>query len=170
MRSTLALALLAFSSSPLHPALADDVQSPAQQLVRLKSLAGTWTGKAGLGGAAQETTVVWRVTSGGHAAMETIDPGTPHEMVTLYHLDGGKLVLTHYCAAGNQPTMRAVRSSGPDAIAFDFVRGSNMKPGDMHMHAARISFVGPDRLDTEWTSWQGGKPAGKMRFELTRQR
>jgi hypothetical protein len=119
MRSTLALALLAFSSSPLHPALADDVQSPAQQLVRLKSLAGTWTGKAGLGGAAQEN---------------------------------------------------ARRSSGPDAIAFDFVRGTNMKPGDMHMHSARISFVGPDRLDTEWTSWQGGKPAGTMRFELTRQK
>jgi hypothetical protein len=169
MIPTTAVAILALLAAPAAGGQQQKTGAQ-QQLERLKSLAGTWTGKAGHGSSAQDTTVVWRVTSGGHAAMETIDPGTPHEMVTLYHLDGGKLVLTHYCAAGNQPTMRAVRSSGPDAIAFDFVRGSNMKPGDMHMHAARISFVGPDRLDTEWTSWQGGKPAGKMRFELTRQR
>jgi hypothetical protein len=169
MRPAIALCLLALAAPA---ARAGEKQSVArQQLERLKSLAGTWTGKAAAGGGpGEDTTVVWRVTSGGNAAMETIDPGSSHEMVTLYHLDGDKLLLTHYCAAGNQPTMRAARSANPDAIAFDFVRGSNMKPGDMHMHSARIAFPGQDRIDSQWTSWKDGKPAGTMRFELARQK
>ncbi len=143
----------------------------AAELEKLKSLAGTWTGKAvHVSGPAQDTTVTWRVTGGGSAVVETVFPGTPHEMTTVYHLDGDALVLTHYCAAGNQPTMRALPSGDPSVIAFDFVRGSNMKPGDMHMHSARLRLAGPDRLETEWVSWSGGKPAGTARFSLARQR
>lgn len=170
MRRIAAIAILSLLASPAAGG-EDKTSAAKQQLERLKSLAGTWTGKAGHGkGAAEDTTVVWKVTGGGSAVMETIDPGTAHEMVSLYHLDGKDLLLTHYCAAGNQPTMRAARSAEPDAIAFAFVRGTNMKATDMHMHAVRISFAGADRLDTEWTSWQGGKPAGAMKFELTRQK
>lgn len=143
----------------------------AAQLEKLKALAGTWTGTAGHAGSpGQDASVTWRITGGGSAVMETIMPGTPHEMVTVYHLDGDALLLTHYCAAGNQPTMRAVPSRDPSVIAFDFLRGSNMKPGDMHMHSARIVLAGEDRLETEWTTWRDGKPAGTMRFALARQK
>lgn len=143
----------------------------AARLEKLKALAGTWTGTASHGGKpAGEASATWRVTGNGSAVIETIMPGTPHEMVTVYHLDGDALVLTHYCAAGNQPTMRALPGEDPSVIAFDFVRGSNMKPGDPHMHSARIAFDGDDRLETEWTSWKGGKAAGSARFALARQR
>ena len=143
----------------------------AAQLEKLKALAGTWSGKATHGDApAHDFTTTWRVTGGGSAVVETMGPGTPHEMVTVYHLDGDDLVLTHYCGAGNQPSMRALPSKDPSVIAFDFVRGSNMKPGDMHMHSARIVLAGQDRLESEWVSWAGGKPAGSVRFSLARQR
>lgn len=143
----------------------------AAQLERLKALAGTWTGTAAHGdGPAQDATVTWRVTGAGSAVVETLFPGTPHEMTTVYHLDGEALVLTHYCAAGNQPTMRALPSQDPSIIAFDFVRGSNMKPGDHHMHSARLVLAGDDRLETEWVTWTGGKAAGTARFTLTRQK
>jgi len=143
----------------------------AAQLERLKALAGTWTGKAGHAGSpGEDTSVTWRVTAAGSAVVETIAPGTPHEMVTVYHLDGDQLVLTHYCAAGNQPTMRARPSRDPSVVAFDFVRGSNMKPGDMHMHSVRIVLPGEDRLETEWTTWSGGKASDTAKFALTRQR
>ncbi len=145
--------------------------SAAAQLEKLKALAGTWTGKAGhAGSAGEDTSVTWRVTAGGSAVVETIGPGTPHEMVTVYHLDGDKLMLTHYCAAGNQPTMRARPGKDPSVIAFDFVRGSNMKPGDMHMHSVRIALAGDDRLETEWTTWSGGKAADSATFALVRQK
>lgn len=45
-----------------------------------------------------------------------------------------------------------------------------MKPGDMHMHAARIRFLDGDHLVSEWTSWQGGKRAAVTRFELAREK
>lgn len=55
-------------------------------------------------------------------------------------------------------------------IAFDFVRGSNMRPGDMHMHSAKIALAGQDRIETEWTTWNGGKAADRAKFTLTRQK
>jgi hypothetical protein len=170
MRTILALPVLCLLAAPA--AGAEATPSPAQQkFEKLKALAGTWSGKAGPDGSGQrkDATVIWKVTSGGSAVIETIDPGSRHEMVTVYHLDGGDLLLTHYCAAGNQPTMRAVESTEARTIAFDFVRGTNMKPTDMHMHSVKLTLPGEGRLDTEWTSWQGGKPAATMRFELARQ-
>ena len=149
-------------------------QTEAQaRLARLKALAGTWTGKARAGHAGaqpMDATVVWSVTGAGSAVVETVFPGTPHEMMTVYTVDGGDLVLTHYCSAGNQPVMKATPGGSPDAIAFDFVRGGNMKLTDSHMHSAVITFVSDDALRSEWTGWEGGQPKGVARFELTRKR
>src|SRR5437868_15374337 len=77
------------------------------QLDALKGLAGEWTGKAKHGDMEHEATVTYKVTAGGSAVVETVFPGTEHEMVTVYHQDGDDLVLTHYCMLGNQPRMRA---------------------------------------------------------------
>lgn len=154
-----------------HSMAAARASPAATQLEKLKALAGTWTGKAGPAGSpGEDASVTWRVTGGGSAVMETVFPGTPHEMVTVYHMDGDRLLLTHYCAAGNQPTMRALPSKDPSIIAFDFLRGSNMKPGDMHMHSARIVLAGEDRIETEWTTWSGGKAAGTVKFALARRK
>jgi hypothetical protein len=32
--------------------------------------------------------VVYKVTSAGKTVMETLGPGTDHEMVSMYHMDG----------------------------------------------------------------------------------
>jgi hypothetical protein len=178
MRTAIALsvAALLFTAAP---ASADDKEAPAPppprspaaaRLESLKALAGTWTGKAGGGAEALPATVEYRVTANGTAVMETIFPGTPHEMVTVYHLDGDDLVLTHYCAAGNQPTMRAAPSKDPRTFAFEFVRGTNMKPSDMHMHAAKLVIVDDAHLESEWASWTDGKQSDTAKFVLTRKR
>lgn len=193
MRTTLALTLAALLCT-VSTALAADPAAPAAptatganatgkakaegrprspaaaQLETLKGLAGTWTGKAGEGDKAFDATVEYRVTANGTAVMETLFAGTPHEMVTVYHLDGDQLLLTHYCAAGNQPMMRATPSSDPRTLSFDFVRGTNMKPGDMHMHSAKLVVVDDAHLESEWVSWKGGKPADTAKFALTRKR
>ncbi|MBI5068557.1 MAG: hypothetical protein HZB56_09975 [Deltaproteobacteria bacterium] len=170
-RATAALAalLLATAARAEEPKKATAARA---QLEKLKALAGTWKGKAGEPGSDKtfDAVVTYRVTGAGSAVVEIIGPGTPHEMVTVYHLDGDDLLLTHYCAAGNQPTMRAVKSDAPDVLAFDFLRGSNMKPTDVHMHSARIQLPGPDKVIGDWVSWQDGKPASTMRFDLARQK
>ena len=77
-------------------------------LERFKALAGEWVA-AEDGEMTKKGDLVARyaVTAGGSAVVETVFPGSPHEMVTVYHADGPDLVLTHYCVEGNQPRMRA---------------------------------------------------------------
>ena len=61
---------------------------------KMKSLAGEWTGTIDERGKGDPITVIYKTTANGTAVMETLFPGAPYEMVTVYHLDGDKLVLT----------------------------------------------------------------------------
>ncbi len=142
--------------------------APDPRFEQLKSLAGNWVGKAGFGEPNEPTTVSYRVTAGGTAVIEVQFEGTTHEMTTVYHMDGENLMLTHYCAAGNQPRMRALPSDNPAVLRFDFLDGTSMKPLDGHMHAAMIKFDGPDHLLATWYHYDKGKPAAEAKFDLTR--
>lgn len=138
---------------------------------RFKDLAGEWVGKGNHDGAVIDAKIVYKVSSGGSVVVETIDPGGPHEMVTLIHPDGPSLLLTHYCMIGNQPHMKASPKSGDNKVAFDFVRATNMKSDkDMHMHSVTFTFVDKDTLRTEWTNYSDGKESGKAIFELKRKK
>lgn len=143
-------------------------KKPHPGLEQLKKLAGTWQADTkGMG----KVTVVYRVVAGGSTVMETIAPGTPHEMVTMYHLDGEDLVLTHYCVLGNQPRMKAKKDPKEGTLDFRCVGGSNMKcETDEHMHSALLTFVDADRLTAEWGNLQGGKVDHTMKFEYARQK
>ncbi|MBP7147278.1 MAG: hypothetical protein KBD01_07015 [Acidobacteria bacterium] len=143
--------------------------SAAAAFARIKALEGEWTGTGGhRGEAGQPGKVIYKVTGAGSAVVETMFPGTPHEMVTVYHLDGDDLVLTHYCAAGNQPHMKAKLPASGDRLDFEFVSGTNIKPDGMHMHEATMVFEGPDKLRAAWTSFQAGRPGPVAEFVLTR--
>jgi len=180
MRTTHTLALL------LAPALAlascqsapqskrRGVATPAQAaaaLDQVKALAGTWdilddTGKStGIS--------VFTVSSAGSSVREVMFQGHPHEMTNMYHMDGPTIVVTHYCAAGNQPLMRATPADiTPGRIAFRFDRASNFDPsGEGHvMGDLTLVFTDRDHLRQEWGSYEKGKPAGKVNFELVRRK
>ncbi len=80
---------------------------------RLKTLAGEWNVAAS--GEHHDSKVIYKVTAAGSALMETDSAGSKHEMVTMYHLDGKDLLMTHYCAAGNQPRLKLdLKASKPD--------------------------------------------------------
>src|SRR5438046_4656323 len=76
-------------------------------LERLKKLAGTWVAADKDGKPTDQVVSVIKVTAGGSAVQETLFPGQPQEMVSIYHKDGADLVMTHYCMLGNQPRMKA---------------------------------------------------------------
>jgi len=144
----------------------------------LKSLAGTWRGKPEGEGAEAEAEAKkvdeviheFRVSAAGTVVMETMGPGTEHEMINMYHLDGKDLVLTHYCAGGNQPTMKLNREKSSVAkLVFDFTGGTNLDPAvDSHIHSAEIQLTDPKHLESIWESYAGGKKAGGMVFHLAR--
>jgi hypothetical protein len=134
----------------------------------LKNLEGTWTGRAG-GDDGFDCTVVFHVTAGGKTIIETQFPGTDHEMVSVYYLDGKDLVLTHYCAMGNQPRMRFnPKDSTWNVYSFEFDGGTNLKRNEPHVHEGAIHFVNATRLKADWHMFAGGKRSGTNSFDLVR--
>jgi hypothetical protein len=153
------------------PAAADGppAQAPSPVFERLKSLAGEWAGTAAIGGKDVPTRAAIRVVSAGSAVMITTDPGGAHEMVTLIHRDGDALVATHYCAAQNQPRMRAIPGADPSRIVFEFVDGTNLAAFPARMQRLSIAMPSPDRHLQEWTFRDGAKDATDV-FEMKRVR
>src|SRR5262249_55961478 len=128
-------------------------------LERLKKLAGTWVAAGEDGKPTDQVVSVVKVTAAGSAVHETLFPGQPMEMVSVYHRDGADLVMTHFCALGNQPRMKADPKSPPNQIHFEFAGGSNLDPAkDKHMHEGTITFVDEDHIEWKGVAWEGGKP------------
>ena len=114
-----------------------------------------------------------KVTAGGSAVHETIFPGQPMEMVSVYHLDRGDLVMTHYCVLGNQPRMKADPKSPANQICFKFAGGSNLDPArDKHVHEGTITFVDDDHVEWSGVCWEGGKPVegAECKMKLVRKK
>ena len=128
-------------------------------LERMKKLAGTWVAVGEDGKPTEQVVSVIKVTAAGSAVHETLFPGQPHEMVSVYTRDGDDLVMTHYCALGNQPRMKADPKSPANQILFQFAGGSNLDPAkDKHMHEGTITFVDEDHIEWKGVAWEGGKP------------
>lgn len=143
-------------------------------LEKLKALEGHWVGPAVWDQGGQrgnvEFELSYKVTSGGKAVLETMLPGTPGEMVTVYHLDGEDLVLVHYCTSGNQPRMKLERSSDENDLKFRCLGGTNMTEADSHMHSARFQIVDADHIRGEWSSVKGDVVQWVAEAELTRRK
>jgi hypothetical protein len=134
---------------------------------RLKSLVGNWEGTMGEGGKQMPTTVEVRMTGDGSAIMHVLDKGGPYEMVTMIHPDGKRLLATHYCAAHNQPRMALVPSTAANKVAFSFVDGTNIGPGEEHMTGVVFTFVDADHHEEAWTS--SGSPEATV-FKYARKK
>ena len=152
----------------LGSAVAGD--SPARAaFARLANLEGTWYGQAAEHGEADRAVHVFRVSANGSVIMETMFPGTDHEMINMYHLDGDTLMLTHYCAMGNQPRMRLAAGSTGDVLTFEFAGGTNIDPAkDTFIHDARLAFKDDSTFESAWTSWKDGAEDHTMVFALRR--
>jgi hypothetical protein len=171
MAARTALAALIFLALATVPLVGQDKQAGKHSAFeQFKLLAGDWVAK-GQAKDGSDIHVRYKVTAGGSAVVETIFPGTEHEMISVIHPDGPELLLTHYCMLGNQPQMKASGTGEGNKVEFKFVRATNLKSeNDRHMHDATFTFVDRDTLRAEWTSYKDGKAAAPMAFELKRQK
>ena len=112
-RILLLLAVLASLALTQSHAFAGAPDSSSNAFDRMKSLAGEWEGKVNEGGQEMPAITSFRVVSDNSAILNVLGGGTPHEMVTMFHMDGKDLLATHYCAVHNQPRFRFVSSSDP---------------------------------------------------------
>jgi len=134
--------------------------SGAEAFEKLKSLVGHWeTDKTNM----DKATLDVELTSGGTAVLEKfhmVQDGKPVEMTTLYYLDGDQIKLTHYCMAGNQPTMKGTYAPETKTLTFELVSISNLKNADAgHMHHATYTFLDNDHFKTTWTFRKDQKDA-----------
>jgi hypothetical protein len=153
------LAMLVFSMG-IMPAPNPAAGNGAEAFEKLKALVGHWeTDKTNM----NKATLDLELTSGGTAVLEKfhmVDNGKPVEMTTLYYLDGDQVKLTHYCMAGNQPTMSGWYAPDTRTITFNLVSISNLKsPDDGHMHHAVYTFIDNDHFKTTWTFQKAQKDA-----------
>jgi len=129
----------------------------------LKGMEGNWAGKNNQG---QPVQVSFRITSGGSALMSEIHGHGPENMITMFHMDGERLLMTHYCGAGNQPRMKVV-SSDAKSVSFEFFDGTNIGPGDGHMQHVTFTEPDTDHHVEEWIFLDHGKEMKEV-FTLAR--
>lgn len=180
MKSVLAVVLLSLSSMAWAQSEAKLVApSDAQKsFTLLKTLAGTWKGSVtttpkmeGMGGGDMWASL--RVTSRGNAIVhEMKEPGTPDDVnhddpITMFYLDGSRLLLTHYCDAGNRPRMAARASADGKRVEFDFVDvAGNMEHG--HMNHAVFTIVDANHHVEDWTYMMPGDKPVEAHMDLQR--
>jgi hypothetical protein len=161
----LALTAIAVSARAEEKAASVNVQ----RFEALKKLAGDWVAAGKDGKPTNQVVSSIRVTSAGHTVQETLFPGSDHEMVTMYHLDGADLVLTHYCALGNQPRLRAEPGTDVHKIVFTFVSATNLKSdADPHIDGVTFTLDGKAHFQAEWTACKGGKTCHTVNLDLVR--
>jgi hypothetical protein len=166
MKSRIALSLLLISITGIAFA-ADNVTptSDAQQSFdKLKTLAGSWEGHVrtvppdpSIEGKSMHASL--KVTSMGNAIVHEMQgAGRPDDPITMLYLDGDRLLLTHYCDAGNRPRMAGKMSQDGTTVEFAFldVAGSTQYG---HMDHAVFTVIDANHHTEDWTYMEpGDKP------------
>lgn len=160
--------LQAFSDTAPAEASAAETSAAARAFDRFRGLAGEWQGTNSHG---DPVRLRYEVVADGSAVLEHLDVDgeeRDHNMVTVYHLDGETLMLTHYCVGRNQPRMRA-ESLGDDEVRFELVDITGLESPDAgHMHRAEFRFADADHLTSAWTWRENGADTFTARIAVER--
>lgn len=139
------------------PLTAGESSAADRAFHNFQRLAGTWAGKSSKG---WENEMEAQVIAGNTVVvMSDFDSHPGEQMLTTVFLDGEDLILTHYCIAGNQPTLVATSfSKDGKEIHFEFRGATNLASRNHgHMDKAVYRFVSEDRFTSNWTWFQDGK-------------
>ncbi|HEX7287796.1 MAG TPA: hypothetical protein VF532_16530 [Candidatus Angelobacter sp.] len=186
-RFLLSVVLLTISTVALAQSQAQksaDAQKPSEaqkSFDAMKALAGSWEGRATLDPPMAQMSddkagvhVSLRVTSRGHALVHEmqesgtpLDPARYDHPVTMLYVDGDRLLLTHFCDAGNRPRMTGKVSADGKKIEFDFL---DLSGGNQHghMYHAVFTIIDADHHIEEWTYMMPGDKPMHGRLDLHR--
>src|SRR5882724_10207049 len=151
----LSLSLVAFAQHD-EPTTAAPKSDADKTFDQLKTLAGTWEGvvktlpqQPGMDGKPMH--ISFRVTSMGHTLMhEMSGTGRPDDPITMFVVDGDRLLLTHYCDADNRPRMAGKMSPDGKTVEFDFLDVTgNLEYG--HMQHAKFIIIDENHHTEDWT-------------------
>ena len=172
MKFLLALSLLSMTSLSVFAGEPKEMEIPPYEgspaLKAMKTLAGSWEGTHVMHGKEIPAKIEYKVSSNGSTVVETMFPGSQHEMVNVYHDKSGKLAMTHYCSVGNQPHLDLVGEEGK-TLSFSLTSEDTAQLADEgHMHDLKITMADSGRLKQEWSFFEKGKHGGMTTFDLVR--
>lgn len=150
-----------------HP----EIAKLPEPLQALRDYAGTWQGThKDADGRIENVPLTYEPSAGGSVMLEKIFAGTDKEMLSVYHADRDKVIMTHYCLLNNQPELKLTKHEG-NSYWFEFTRGGNMKSkGDAHMHEMKLTLVDHDHFTQEWSLFEKGKKVHSDLFTYVRQK
>ncbi|MEO8432080.1 MAG: hypothetical protein ABI592_11275 [Acidobacteriota bacterium] len=132
----------------------------------MKTLQGEWDG---LYAGKMKVSAIYRLVSNGTALMETLVSPDHTDMVTMYHVDGARIGMTHFCSENNQPRLKSV-GSNPKRIEFTYVDATNLSSPDAKRMTGLVTTLSDaDHFTQEWTESDKGKEQ-KALFEFTRRK
>lgn len=138
-------------SHPTNAAAPSDAQKAFE---KMKTLAGSWQGT--VMGIPINLTI--RLASSGTAILhEATGDGKrpPDHEITMFYVDGDRLLATHYCDAGNRPHFEAKLAPDGKTIEFSFldVAGGTQRGWvkrmvftiiDANKHVVELTYILPD--------------------------
>jgi hypothetical protein len=162
----LSAVLLAESTQNAHAQQLSPASEATAAFARLKTLAGEWQADTKQG----KAHLSYELVAGGSALLERESIEGMPPMLTVYYLDGDRLLLTHYCMAGNQPRLQERRfDPATGDIEFAFLDATNLaNPSAGHMHNAKIHLIDRNHLASEWQFYEDGKPKLTETAQYTR--
>lgn len=139
---------------------------------KLKTLAGSWEGTVTsnpkefiTGNNLMQVTL--RVTSRGNALMHEMKGDAPDDPITMLYLEQDRLMLTHFCDAGNRPRMTGRISPDGKTVEFEFLDiAGNTQHG--HMQHAVFTFIDANHHTEDWTFMLKGDKMVQAHLDLQR--
>lgn len=127
--AAIAVTIMGWALAGSAPGMADELPStPAMRFETITALVGEWQ--------VQEHAslrIVFEPTAGGSVIIERWMVGERKHSLTIYHLDGERLIATHYCPQGNQPRLAAT-TSDTSKIRFSFLDATGLDPAESYQH------------------------------------
>ena len=145
-----------------------DNSKSAAVFKQLASLVGDWEGVQD-GVPIKET---YTLTANGTALMSETKPANSPAMITMFTVDGDRLIATHYCSAGNQPQMvtGTIGDLEKQGVTFSLVRVTGMKtPDAWHNTGLTVTQDDKDHMTQRWTYLYKGK-TGTTIFHYARKK
>jgi hypothetical protein len=132
----------------------DAKPEPAAAFEKIKALAGSHDANM-MTADGQKTKVEYKVSANGSAIFETMFMGEPHEMITVYTVDGNSILATHFCSGGNQPVMRLNAAKSNDTqLVFEMERiTGNVTPN--HIDGVTFTFGDGGKVEEAWSMKAG---------------
>ena len=163
---------LVFGCAATISAVSAEQTESSKAFDQIKALIGNWSGTFQWTGGRSDSgsmNATYYVTGNGSAVVENLMNDSTPVMTSVYHLDGGDLRITHFCAAQNQPRLKARRIDlDHNAIDFDFVDATNLRSPDApHVHGLEIRLVDADHLTLTFL-FQSGSVESREEINLKR--